>query len=623
MKTRKYIIIIIVVTSIFFPGCSKYLDRMPDDQLTLDMIFSDKIRMEDWLAGVYQGIPSPMWGYMKDQGFSIMGDDMCIPEEWRPFGWQNVHEFTIGNWHRESPWNPNYWVELPKRIRSGLIFIENAKPQPEKGLTQEIVDRMKNEARFLNAYYYWLMVEVYGPIPFKPGVITPNDAPSAELMIAQSPVDSVVNWIDTELKDVSTKLPATYSGPLLGENYGRATSIMALAVRARMLLHAASPLLNGNPDYTGVVNKNGTALFGGSYDAGKWTRAAQAHKELIDAATAAGHHLYIERNNDGSVDPFMSYYNMSLKRYSEGNTEILFDRPNNWDLNIWQYHHLPIGIGGNGALGVTQELVDAFFTKNGLPISDPASGYSESGFSTAGEVRNTKWRGAEGPNRIAGQVTMPGTYNMYCNREPRFYVSVLYNEAWLGVDNRRAEFFYGSRDNNKTFDSPQNGYEVRKRVGLEIFPRNNVSTYQPGILYRLAEAYLGYAEALNESNPGNPDILKYINLVRERAGIPGLTGGSQQEIREAIQRERRVEFNCEGVRIHDLRRWKLAERDLNKDMMGMNFFGTKKSSDAANPNAFYKRTFNMRRSFSKKMYLWPVPQTEIDKNPNLTQMPGY
>lgn len=218
---------------------------------------------------------------------------------------------------------------------------------------------------------------------------------------------------------------------------------------------------------------------------------------------------------------------------------------------------------------------------------------------------------------------MPGTYNMYCNREARFYVSVLYNEAWLGVDNRRAEFFYGTRDNNKTFDSPQNGYEVRKRVGLEIFPRNNVSTYQPGILYRLAEAYLGYAEALNESNPGNPDILKYINLVRERAGIPGLTGGSQQEIREAIQRERRVEFNCEGVRIHDLRRWKLAEKELNKDMMGMNFFGTEKSSDAANPNAFYKGTFNMRRSFSKKMYLWPVPQTEIDENPNLTQMPGY
>jgi hypothetical protein len=611
------IVLLLLVTA--FAGCSKYLDKKPDDQLTIDMIFADRIRTEDWLAGIYQSIPSPMWGYFKDQGWNIMGDDMTIPAPWQQFGWGNVYAYTVGNWNPTSGWNPYYWVELPKRIRSALILIENIKVQPEKNMDDALVERMKNEARFMMAYYYSLMLEVYGPIPFQPGVLVSNDAPASALMIPQSPVDDIVNWIDNELKDVSTKLPATYPNT----DWGHATSIMCLAIRAKTLLFAASPLLNGNPDYKDVVNADGEHLFSTSYDAGKWARAAAAFKELLDAAHAAGHKLYYEYNDDGTIDPFMSYYNLTQKRVSEGNTEILFGRPENGDLNGWQNHHLPTGIGGNGGLGVTQELVDAFFMKNGLPITDPASGYTEKGFSATGEIRNTKWKGAEGPAKVKGQVTMPGTFNMYCNREPRFYVSVIYNETWLGVANRNANFYLGGTDGGPSFDAPQNGYEVRKNISLEVYPREDKHPYQPGILYRLADAYLGYAEALNESAPGHADILKYINLVRERAGIPPITGGSQDEIREAIRRERRVEFNCEGIRFHDIRRWKIAEQALNRDMFGMNFNGTEKSDDVTNTKAYYKRTFNMRRSFNKKMYLWPVPQAQMDINPNLVQMPGY
>lgn len=184
----------------------------------------------------------------------------------------------------------------------------------------------------------------------------------------------------------------------------------------------------------------------------------------------------------------MSYYNMSLKRFSEGNKEILFGRPENENLNSWQAHHLPKGIGGNAAMGVTQELVDAFYMKNGempilgynedgSPIINPESGYVENGFSTNTEYRTTKWPGG-GPSNLANKetgvspVTEEGTYNMYCNREPRFYVSVIYNGAWLGVDNRRVNFLQGGRDTDMTFDSPQNGYNVRKRISLDVFPRD-------------------------------------------------------------------------------------------------------------------------------------------------------
>lgn len=632
MKKHYYIILLL---SFLLNGtsCSDYLDYQPDDFLTMEMIFTDKIRTEDWLASVYSSVPSPMWGYFKDHGFNIMGDDMIIPQEWQQFGWRNVYAYTTANWSPISGWNPYYWVELPKRIRTGLIFLENVRVIPEAGLTQQYVDQMKNEVRFLNAYYYSLMIELYGPIPFTPGVIYPVDAPTSELMIGQTPYDEIVDWIDGELKEVSTKLPAVYPD---NNDWGRVTSVMALAIRARTLLFAASPLFNGNPDLKDWQNNEGVNLFKPNVDNQKWEKASAAHKELIDAARAAGYDLYKEYNSDGTIDPFMSYYNMSLKRFSDGNKEIIFGRPDNPNLGSFQAHHLPKGIGGNAGMGVTQELVDAFYMKNGVvpilgynedgsPIINPESGYVEKGFSNAAEVRNTKWRGAEGPERIAGRVTLDGTFNMYCNREPRFYVSVIYNEAWLGVDNRRVEFLQeGGRDTGYTFDAPQNGYNVRKRISLEVFPRENRHPYQPGILYRLAEAYLGYAEAINESQGPTEEAYQYINLVRQRAGIPDLTPGlTKEQMREAIQQERRVEFNCEGIRFNDVRRWKLGEKYFNTKLFGMNFNGTKKSDDANDPSAYYKRTFYKNRYFNKRMYLWPVPQAQIDINPNLVQAPGY
>lgn len=619
-------------------SCNDFLDKAPDDQLTMEMIFSDKVRTEDWLASVYSSIPSPMWGYFKEQGYNIMGDDITIPQEWGTYGWANSYAYTTGNWSSISKWDPAYWVELPKRIRTGLVFLENVRVIPAVDLTETYVNQMKNEVRFMIAYYYSLMIELYGPIPFTPGVIYPVDSPASELMTPQVPYDQIVNWIDAELLDVSKNLPAIYPS---NNDWGRATSIMALAIRAKTLLYAASPLFNGNPDFKNWKNSEGENLFDPEVKKEKWVKAANAHKDLIQAAEAAGYALYYEYNADGTIDPFMSYYNMSLKRFSDGNKEIIFGRPQNTDINFWQAHHLPKGIGGNAGMGVTQELVDAFYMANGevpitgynedgSPIINQESGYVEKGFSTDAELRYTRWPGG-GPTTLGNTstgmnpVTMDGTYNMYCNREPRFYVSVIFNEAWLGVDNRRVEFVQGGKDTDLTYDAPQNGYNVRKRISLDVFPRDGKHNYQPGILYRMADAYLGYAEALNESlDKPNNEVYKYINLIRERAGIPNLKEGlTQEQMRAAIQQERRVEFNCEGIRFHDVRRWKLGEKYFGGRLYGMNHRGSVKSDDENNSNAFYKRTYYKSRTFNKRMYLWPVPQKQIDINSKLVQAPGY
>lgn len=619
MKTLMKITTCIVGLAVL-SSCSKFLDRMPDDQLTLEMVFSDKTRTEDWLAGIYSNIPDPYWGYTRDIVFDPLSDDMAPSTGWEQFGWSVIAKQT-GNWNTLSDWQPNYWVELPKRIRSAYIFIDNVKANPAQLVSEEEVNRMRYEARFMIAYYYSLLLDAYGAIPFTLGLTDPA-APESELMIGQTPFDEVVNWADQELLELSTLLPASYTE---AQKYGRATSIMCLAVRARLLLFAASPLVNGNPDYVDFVNNEGVPIYNSVYDAGKWERAARACKQLIDAAEAAGHQLYYEYTG-GRIDPFLSYQNMLFRRPQDGNHEILFARPN---CNHWEYdkHAQPRGTGGNGGLGITQSLVDAFFMENGLPIDDPNSGYVEKGFSSEPEVRNTAWGEVQG----GGQVTLAGTYNMYTHREPRFYISVLYNGAWYRREGRTTEFYSGNWDGGPTHDAPQNGYLIRKKVHPDHDPRNGTNPYRPGILYRLGEAYLNYAEALNETDPSHPDILKYVNLIRERAGIPPYGQGenalpipaSQEAMREAIRRERRVELNNEGIRYRDIRRWKIGEQTLNRDFYGMNFSGTQKDDDENNPLAFFKRTVYQRRVFTKKNYWFPIPQGEIDKNPNLIQNPFW
>lgn len=642
MKTLKYLFLAGGLLSL--SACSDFLDKAPDDMLTLEMIFNDKVRTEDWLAGCYSSIPDT-WFYSRQDG--PLGDDNNPSIGWLKFGWGVVDKQT-GNWNPSSGDERGDWGTLPKRIRSALIFIENVKPNEAQLVTQKEVDLMKLEARFLIAYYYSILVQTYGPVPFNPDKILPIDAPAEELMATQAPVDSIVNWIDKELVEVSKGLPAVYTDK---KKFGRATSLMCLAVRSRLLLFAASPLLNGNTDYKGHVNKNGTEVFPTTYDPAKWKRAAQAAKELIEAAQAAGKSLYKEYNEDGSIDPFQSYQYMLMKKESEGNNEILFARAD-WDHGSLNNHCTPRGCSGNGGYGVTQSLVDAFFMENGLspitgyrngdvgqPIINEKSGYKEKGFSTESEFRNTKWIEARENNdeKNNGMVTAAGTYNMYCHREPRFYISVLYNRAWYRSENRTTRFLVGEWDGGITHDAPQNGYLMRKLVHPDHNSRDGVHPYRPSILYRLAEAYLNYAEALNESEPGNPDILKYLNLIRERAGIPQYGSGkdsngfdkiqapaSQEETRDLIRRERRVELCCEsGIRYMDIRRWKIGEETLNRKFYGMNYLGENLKDDDKDEKAFFKRTVYQTRIFTKKNYWFPIPQSEIDKNANLVQNPFW
>ncbi len=609
MKHIYKIILFPIITLLMLNvSCSDFLNQEPDDLLTLEMVFNDEVRVQGWLADVYSYVPDPYWDYGRRYGFNPLADEVQIPLTWSNFGWW-VASTQQGNWSASSQ-TYDIWGGTYKAVRAANVFMQNVKPLPEKGLSEADVEYMKLECRFLIAFYYAQMLELYGPFPLITGLIDPG-TPLEDMMQARTPLDEIVDWLDKELLELAGLLPLQHSEG--NTKFGRPTKGAALACRARMLLVAASPLFNGNDMYSQVKNNDGTNLFPVTYDENKWKRAADATKELLDLGIYS---LYKEYHPNGNIDPFLSFQNLFLTT-ADKNPEIIFARASTND--TWEYdkHAQPRGSGGNGAYGITQELVDAFYTVNGLDInSDPA--YSESGMSTTDQYYdNTSWD-LTNPSRTGGLITPAGTYNMYVNREPRFYITVRYNNQWIHRDGRYTQFYHSGADGLPSYDSPPCGYLVRKRIHPESRPRDNFTPYRPGIIYRLGEFYLNYAEALNEYNPQNPDILTYVNRVRERAGIPGLNPsllGNKEEMRAAIQRERQVELATEGKRYTDIRRWLTAKSIFSNPITGMNVQG--------NASAFYERTVFMNRVFEDRSYLWPIYQEYIDKNTNLVQNEGW
>ena len=641
MKLRSIIIGVLALLGIV--SCDAYLDKQPDDQLTIETAFQNRTNMERWLAYIYTGIPK----FYSYDGPDAIADELAPSVGWESQGFKAIW-YQNGNWTPSQPGVISYWQTLPKLIRQAYIFIENAHPLED--VSESEVNYMKAECRFMIAYYHSLLVMNYGSVPMLRDAVVGTNA--EDMMLKQEKFYEVVDWIAEELEETAEQLPNYYDD---ATKYGRATALWCLAIRARLLTFAASPLVNGNPAMQQVRNIDGVNIFSSEFDAERWKVAADANKTLIDKAEEAGHALYIERA-DGDIDPFQSYQNAIMLRYNQGNTEIIIPRTYD-DAGYFDRQANPRSMGGAGAIGITQNLVDAFFMKNGLvpitgynsdgsPVINAASGYTETGFSTADERAKTTWIYAdkstttESKSDINHVIVPSGTFNMYCNREPRFYISVLYNEEYHfgkrqhGSQNWYTNFFSGGEDGGPSHDSPSAGYLIRKRVDPSAIPSDSKGTYikRQGIVYRLAEAYLSYSECLLEYaiakgtyNQSQAEIIKYVNKIRERAGIPVYGTGSGEipipadplVMRDLVHRERRVELNCEsGNRWYDLRRWKEAETVLNGNFYGMNTLADKDHRDA-----FYKRTKYQTRKFIS--YWWPIPQDDMDKNTNLVQIPDW
>ena len=560
------IILICLITA-----CTKenFLDKTTTTDLDEKTVFSDSSRSMDFLSNIYSNID---FSFNLARFGGVAGLDASCDEAEGPlstsvttynqFSSASVSAFSIAT----DAWNTPY-----AQIRAVNQFLKNLPGIPFNDILK---NRTKGEAIFLRAWYYSIMLKHYGGIPLIGDTVY---ASTDKVNTVRNTYEECVNYVVAQCDEAASLLPLTYAGP----DYGRASQGAALALKARVLLYAASPLFNG-----GAVTEDATLkaiVSYPTYDASRWQLAANAAKAVMDLGTYS---LVV----DNTTKPGFGFYNMFQKRV---NSEYIFARmePNNKDLeNLWR----PPSRGGSTTSGSFpyQNLVDAFEMKNGLPITDAASGYNPD--------------------------------SPYANRDPRLDYTVTHNLSLIYVANDalRPVYTYDGEPNGDGFGAgTPTGYYGNKMCNDNVIPNyffNISERCYPMIRY--ADVLLMYAEATNEATGASQDVYDAVEQVRQRAGLDPYqlkTGMSKDEMRAAIQQERRVEFAFEESRFWDVRRWKIAEQTDNQQMKGM------RVQRDANGNFTYIIENVRKNSFRTNMYLWPIPQSETAKSVDLLQNPGY
>jgi hypothetical protein len=596
-------LILIFAGLIFFSCNDDFLDQVPDDRLTFDETFSQRSTVEKYLANIYSRVPSEL-----DQRETNSHSGPWLGASDEAEYWLSNHFgnfMDIGDWNASSGETSDQWSNFYGGIRDCSTFLQNISKC--KDCTDAQTSQYIAEARVLRAYWYYNLIRIYGPVILMGETPVPVDANLAALNLHRNSMQECVDYIIGELNVGAEALKAVAPD---ADKAGRMDRPFALAIKEKVLLLNASPLFNGNTDYSTFLDETGKQYISQSVDVNKWKLAANASKAFIDEYVPTRYNLYKEHNADGSYNPYLSTRNVMLLDWNE---EMIYARPRggiSYHYDVTPKHvGYPDDVHGAGGLAVTQEMVDAYFTANGRSIDDPASGYQSTGFSNFQAPFDFQQR---------------STYNQWANREPRFYVGVTYNESlWLNrqFGNIITGLWYSGnsgRGVGSANDYAPTGYVVRKTMITGNKNNNNRSIP----MLRLAEIYLDYVEALNESDPANPDILLYLNKIRERAGIPQYgdaslpVPGGQSQMRDAIHKERRVELAFENVRYFDVRRWKEAITKFAGDFHGMDINAT----DEAN---FYKRVVFEQRVFNQRHYLWPIPQAELNTNTKLIQNPGW
>jgi hypothetical protein len=575
MKNHKNIIAALILI-LAIAGCKKY-EQFPVDKVGLDKVFDPRdsagVNAQHYLYGVYS--------IMKNGHNRVNGDyldaasDDAISSASGPSNTVTILSTASYNSYT-IPSDENLWGTYYGGIRQANEFVNNIGVVPVlakyHGFSQKYV--WKAEARFLRAYFYFELIKRYGGVPLVGNkVFTITD----DVSLPRNSFDECIKYVVSEcdaIKDSLLVYPFVTSPtePVSKEaDSHRPTKGAAMALKAQVLLYAASPLFNGgnidaaNP-LTGYTN----------FDANRWTAAAAACKDVIDLGT---YHLL-----DSYKDIFLTQYNPEILFFRQGGNGNGIETTNG-----------PVGFTGatgKGQTSPTQQLVSAFPMANGLAITDPASGYNEN--------------------------------NPYNNRDPRLTYNVIYNGVlWL---NSSIQTYEGGQSKpNGTLQQTKTGYYMRKFMGNF----ENVNAYSSHsadwVILRYADILLGYAEALNESAGATPEVYNAVKSIRQRAGIAAGAGGlyglkagmTKDEMRVVIQNERRVEFAFEESRYWDIRRWKIAETVMNQPRTGISIV---KVGSGLNYNPVNVLTTKFD---SPKMYLYPIPYDEVQKNPNMKQNPGW
>ncbi|MEJ7767854.1 MAG: RagB/SusD family nutrient uptake outer membrane protein [Chitinophagaceae bacterium] len=460
-----------------------------------------------------------------------------------------INIFNNGTWGPLRTWDDQY-ANMYNYIRRTNLFLERSPTSKINPATD--IPSLRGEAFFLRAYYHFELFKRYGSII----VVNRSFGATEELDLPRNTYDEVVAQILSDCDSAIANLVVSISDQAVGDK-GRASQTAAMAIKARTLLYAASPLNNVSGD---VV---------------KWQKAADAAKAIIN----------LNKHSLIATAQYQNIWNYTAQAY---NSEVLFASQAD-NVNSIESANAPISYdGARGRTNPTQEMVDAFEMRTtGKPIADPTSGYDKNA--------------------------------PYVNRDNRLGLFIMFNGS-VFKSPRLVETFVGGKDNvPANINNTKTGYYMRKFLydGANWAVNSATNLRRPWVHFRYAEVLLNYAEALNEAQGPVADVYSSINQVRVRAGMPALpTALTKDQMRLRIQNERRVELCFEEHRFFDVRRWKKGEEFFNKPVSGMVITKT-------GTTLTYEVVQVESRVFTEKNYLFPFPQSELNRATKLKQNPGW
>ena len=610
---KKILIAAFALCNIYSCDYLNVSDELAGNLRSLDEIFDNVSYTRRWYANIFTSIPD--YSGITAAAGSITG----FKNPWAGM----CDELTVGygdaklyNKTDKNAANMSFhrWGTCYKEIRQANIFLTHAKPIAANGthvdvLTEEELTEMKANVRFMRAYYQ------YGAIPLVKDLILERED---NLDLPRNTIDEVISYLDEELTAVAKELPQK---ALHDDDQHNAwpTKGVALAVKAKMWVYAASKLFNGEyKEALAVTNLDGTRLFPDK-DPNKWNKAVAALEEFIKFADEEGNYELLNTGNPSQdiYDLFQTYNKEIIWATAAtswgGMTNDMFDRrctPRSEQ-------------NGMGCIGVTQELVDDFYMKDGLPVQATSYLPQSTLYTTEGFDKYTETVKAGSKEvQVANNVS-----NRFLNREARFYNTVFFQNRRWHVTNNVTQFHKGSPNELSGTIYTHTGYMLYKRFNREVSMKSPgvQNKFRPSIIFRLADLYLLYAEAVNEIDPQDERVLTYLNKVRQRAGLSNIEElnpaieGNQELQRLAIQRERRIELATEGQRYFDVRRWMIADQDGE----GRQFGYVHGMNMNAAEDKFYEEVEASPIVFRRKMYLYPIPDDEMKKTELLVQNPGW
>lgn len=564
----KKIKIFIAYVSCIIAGLSSCSDEdikeIPVEFTPVHIICGDSTKIVQYVNNVYTFLPD---GYNRfDENTSMLASSTD----------EAVHAVVGSGMQRwgEGGWSPADLLDNPLNkcytgIRRSFIFEEEIFPLVDNNVMGEFGKKLcLGQIYFLRAYYNLEILKRFGGYPLVKTVLTTSD----DLNIPRSTYDECVDYIVDLCGQAAELLPITYATNQLG----RATKGAALALKARTLLYAASPLFN---DPTQVDD----TFEHGKYDASKWEKAAEAAAAVIKLNTYG---LYTD--GKGYEDFFYTL---------DKNNEIILSRMCAAHNDVERLNG-PVSItNGEGGTCPSLNLVNDYEMIDGKAFD---------------------WNN---PEHAA---------NPFANRDPRFEKSILYNgSTWM--NNMVVETFTGGKDFTGV-KATRTGFYIRKFCNISASWNAPIGkAFHCFPLLRYGDLLLMYAEAMNEAYGPDTDSKGYgltarqaVALIRERAGLTGnidlsetVPAGNREKMRIAIQHERRIELAFEEHRHLDLRRWKLAEQVLNQPVLGLKIDKKEDGTFTYTPQVVESR------EFTPKMYLYPFPQSEMSRNTNLKQNTGW